>query len=177
MWVPYNFGRNVNPDTITDLTADEKDNAISLIFDFNKDTEGGPGAGTHSRTPGEEQSRGDDPAVGEIKGVPAEFRRSDRQIGRDQGLGGARHRPEPGQFKGEGSAGHQSDDPREGGPITEVKGQQFVPRFLLVGGEVAQADQLVEDQSQGEGVANGGEKGWLPPNRDGKQSGHQQGEE
>lgn len=143
----------------------------------SKDAEGGPRSGAQTGTPGEEQSRSDDPAVGEIKGVPGQFGGADGEVGGDEGLGGASHGPKPSQFKGEGMPGEQGDHPGERGPVAEVKREEFEPGFLLMGGEVAQADQLVEDQSQGEGVANGGEQGWLPPDRDCKQSGHQQGEE
>jgi hypothetical protein len=52
-----------------------------------------------------------------------------------------------------------------------VERQQFVPGLLLVGRKVAETDEFVEDEGQGEGVADRTEKPGLPADGDGEKSG------
>ena len=73
--------------------------------------------------------------------------------------------------------GEEGEDPGEGGPVAEMEGEKFVPGFLLVGGEVAEGDELVEDEDEGEGVADRGEEDRFPADGDGEESGGEEGEE
>ena len=52
-----------------------------------------------------------------------------------------------------------------------------MPGLFLVRGEVSQADEFVQDQQEGEEVADGSEKGRLPADGDGKESGEKESEE
>ena len=52
-----------------------------------------------------------------------------------------------------------------------------MPRLLLMGGEVAQADEFVEDEDEREGSADRGKQARFPTDRDGEKSGGEKSEE
>jgi 6-phosphogluconate dehydrogenase len=57
-----------------------------------------------------------------------------------------------------------------------VEREEFTPGLLLVGGEVTEADQFVEDEGEGEGVADWLEEEGFPADGEGEEAGGEEGE-